>query len=34
LPFLSVCAEDVVSAVLQRLEEENLDDEIVDLRKE
>jgi predicted transcriptional regulator len=33
LPFLIVCAEDVVSAVVQRLEEENLDYRTVDLGK-
>ncbi len=34
LPFLVVCAEDGVSALKQRLEEENLGYEIVDLRKD
>jgi len=34
LPFLVVCAEDGVSALLQRLEEENLNYEIVDLKKD
>jgi putative transcriptional regulator len=33
LPFLAVCSEDKVSILVQRLEEENLDYEIVDLRK-
>lgn len=33
LPFLIVCAEDVVSAVMQRLEEESLDYDIVDLKR-
>jgi len=33
LPFLIVCAEDVVSAVVQRLQEENLDYDIVDLKR-
>jgi len=33
LSFLVVCSEDKVSFLLQRLEEENLDYEIVDLRK-
>jgi putative transcriptional regulator len=33
LPFLVVCSEDKVSILVQRLEEENLDYEIVDLRK-
>ena len=34
LPFLVVCAEDGVSALVQRLEEENLNYEIVDLKKD
>jgi putative transcriptional regulator len=33
LPFLVVCSEDKVPILVQRLEEENLDYEIVDLRK-
>jgi len=33
LPFLVVCSEDKISILVQRLEEENLDYEIVDLRK-
>jgi predicted transcriptional regulator len=33
LPFLVVCSEDKVSILVQRLEEENLDYAIVDLRK-
>jgi putative transcriptional regulator len=33
LPFLAVCSEDKVSILMQRLEEENLDYEIVDLRR-
>jgi len=33
LPFLVVCSEDKVSILVQRLEEENLSYEIVDLRK-
>ena len=33
LPFLVVCSEDKVSILAQRLEEENLDYEIVDLRQ-
>jgi putative transcriptional regulator len=33
LPFLVICSEDKVSILVQRLEEENLDYEIVDLRK-
>ena len=33
LPFLVVCTEDKVSILVQRLDEENLDYEIVDLRK-
>jgi len=33
LPFLIVCVEDVLSAVTQRLEEEDLNYGIVDLRK-
>jgi len=33
LPFLVVCSEDKVSILIQRLEEENLDYEIVDLRQ-
>jgi len=33
LPFLVVCSEDKVSILVQRLEEENLDYKIVDLRK-
>jgi putative transcriptional regulator len=33
LPFLVSCSEDKVSILVQRLEEENLDYEIVDLRK-
>jgi putative transcriptional regulator len=33
LPFLVVCSEDKVSLLLPRLEEENLDYKIVDLRK-
>jgi putative transcriptional regulator len=33
LPFLVVCCEDRVSILVQRLEEENLDYEIVDLKK-
>jgi putative transcriptional regulator len=33
LSFLAVCSEDKVSILVQRLEEENLDYEIVDLRK-
>jgi putative transcriptional regulator len=34
LPFLVVCSEDNVSILVQRLEEENLDYTIVDLRKD
>jgi putative transcriptional regulator len=34
LPFLVLCAEDGISPLVQRLEEENLDYEIVDLRKD
>lgn len=34
LPFLVVCAEDGVSALVQKLEEENLNYEIVDLKKD
>jgi len=34
LPFLVVCSEDNVSVLVQRLEEENLDYSIVDLRKD
>lgn len=34
LPFLIVCGEDVVSAVMQRLEEENLDYATLELRKD
>jgi putative transcriptional regulator len=34
LPFLVVCSEDSVAALVQRLEEENLDYNIVDLRKD
>lgn len=34
LPFLVVCAEDGVSTLVQRLEEENLDYRIVDLMKD
>ena len=34
LPFLVVCSEDNVSILVQRLEEENLDYSIVDLRKD
>jgi len=34
LPFLVVCAEDEVSALAQRLEEENLGYKIVDLKKD
>jgi predicted transcriptional regulator len=34
LPFLVVCSEDKVSILVQRLEEENLDYSIVDLRKD
>jgi putative transcriptional regulator len=34
LPFLVVCSEDNVSILVQRLEEENLDYNIVDLRKD
>jgi len=34
LSFLVVCAEDGVAALVQRLEEENLDYEIVDLKKD
>jgi putative transcriptional regulator len=34
LPFLVVCSEDKVSILVQRLEEENLDYNIVDLRKD
>jgi putative transcriptional regulator len=34
LPFLVVCSEDRVSILVQRLEEENLDYSIVDLRKD
>ena len=34
LPFLVACSEDKVPILVQRLEEENLDYEIVDLRKE
>ncbi|GAI04890.1 unnamed protein product, partial [marine sediment metagenome] len=34
LPFLVVCAEDGVSTLVQRLEEENLDYGIVDLMKD
>jgi len=33
LPFLVICSEDKVSILVQRLEEENLDYEIVDLKK-
>ncbi len=33
LPFLVICVEDEVSALVQRLQEENLDCEIVDLKK-
>jgi putative transcriptional regulator len=33
LPFLVVCSEDKISILVQRLEEENLDYEIVDLKK-
>jgi putative transcriptional regulator len=33
LPFLVVCSEDKTSVLVQRLEEENLDYEIIDLRK-
>jgi putative transcriptional regulator len=33
LPFLVVCSEDKVSILLQRLEEENLDYQIIDLRQ-
>jgi putative transcriptional regulator len=33
LPFLVVCSEDKISTLVQRFEEENLDYEIVDLRK-
>jgi putative transcriptional regulator len=33
LPFLVVCSEDKVSILVQRLEEENVDYEIVDLKK-
>jgi putative transcriptional regulator len=33
LPFLVICSEDKASILVQRLEEENLDYEIVDLRK-
>jgi putative transcriptional regulator len=33
LPFLIICSEDKVSILVQRLEEETLDYEIVDLRK-
>jgi putative transcriptional regulator len=34
LPFLVVCSEDNISILVQRLEEENLDYSIVDLRKD
>jgi predicted transcriptional regulator len=34
LTFLVVCSEDSVSILVQRLEEENLDYSIVDLRKD
>ena len=34
LPFLVVCAEDGVSALVQRLQEENLNYEIVALKKD
>jgi len=34
LPFLVVCSEDKVSILVQRLEEENLDYSIVDLRRD
>jgi len=34
LPFLVVCSEDNISILVQRLEEENLDYNIVDLRKD
>jgi len=34
LPFLVVCSDDKVSILVQRLEEENLDYRIVDLRKD
>ena len=33
LPFLIVCSEDKISILVQRLGEENLDYEIVDLKK-
>jgi putative transcriptional regulator len=33
LPFLVICSEDKVSILVQRLEEENVDYEIVDLKK-
>jgi len=33
LPFLVICSEDKISILVQRLEEENLDYEIIDLRK-
>lgn len=33
LPFLVICAEDGVSALVQRLQEENLDYKVVDLKK-
>jgi putative transcriptional regulator len=33
LPFLVICSEDKTSVLVQRLEEENLDYEIIDLRK-
>jgi len=33
LPFLVVCSEDKVSILVQRLEEENLDYQIIDLRQ-
>jgi Predicted transcriptional regulator len=34
LPFLVICAEDSVAGLAQRIEEENLDYKIIDLRKE
>jgi putative transcriptional regulator len=33
MPFLVVCSEDKISILVQRLEEENLDYEIIDLKK-